>query len=98
MRGNFSLVTEVLPVHNTDDTTLFSTLEDINLHNGCSISQRINNDISRILEWLHVNKLCLNAIKSNLMLFHSPNKIIAIPAIEIKWHKSRLRRQFILTF
>ena len=31
------------------DTTLFITLEDVNLHNGCSISQNINNDLSRML-------------------------------------------------
>ena len=62
------------PIIYADDTTLFSTLEDFNLHNGCSISQNINNDLSRISEWLHVNKLCLNANKSKFMLFHSPNK------------------------
>ena len=66
------------PIIYADDTTLFSTLDDFNLHNGCSITQNINNDLSRILEWLHVNKLCLNANKSKFMLFHSPNKIIDI--------------------
>ena len=45
-----------------------------NLHNGCSIGQNINSDLSRISEWLHVNKLCINANKSKFMLFHSPNK------------------------
>ena len=43
----------------------------------------INDYLCRILEWLHVNKLCLNANKSKFMLFHSPNKIIDIPSIEI---------------
>ena len=71
------------PIIYADDTTLFSTLEDFNLHNGCSISQNINNDLSRISEWLHVDKLCLNANKSKFMLFHSPNKKIDIPSIEI---------------
>ena len=71
------------PIIYADDTTLFSTLEDFNLHNGCSISQNINNDLSRISEWLHVNKLCLNANKSKFMLFHSPNKKIDITSIEI---------------
>ena len=44
------------PIIYADDTTLFSTLEDFNLHNVCNISQHINNDLSRISEWLHVNK------------------------------------------
>ena len=69
------------PIIYADDTTIFCTLADFNLHNGCSITQNINNDLSRILEWLHVNKLCLNANKSKFMLFHSPNKIIDIPLI-----------------
>ena len=68
------------PIIYADDTTLFSTLEDFNLYNGCSISQNINNNLSRISEWL---QLCLNANKSKFMLFHSPNKKIDIPSIEI---------------
>ena len=75
------------PIIYADDTTLFSTLEYFNLHNGCSLIQNINNDLSRILEWLHVNKLCLNANKSKFMLFHSPNKIIDIQSIEINGTK-----------
>ena len=71
------------PIIYADDTTLFSTLEYFNLHNDCSISENISNDLSRISEWLHVNKLSLNANKSKFMLFHSPNKIIDIPFIEI---------------
>ena len=38
------------PILYADDTTQFSTLEDFNLRNGCSIIQNINIDISRSLE------------------------------------------------
>ena len=36
------------PIIYADDTTLFSTLEDVNLHKGSSITQNINNDLSRM--------------------------------------------------
>ena len=44
-----------------DDTTLFSTLKSLNdnTHNK-SIQSVINEDISKVNEWLNINKLSLN--------------------------------------
>ena len=75
------------PIIHADDTTLFSTLEDFNLQNGCSISQHIHKYLSRITDWLHVKATCLNANISKFMLFQSPNKVIDIPSIEINGTK-----------
>ena len=68
----------VTPIIYADDTTLFSTLEDFNLHNSCSNSQNINNDLSRIQNG------CVS-MQINRNLFYSIHLIkkIDIPSIEI---------------
>ena len=68
------------PIIYADDTTLFST---INLQNRSSISHDINSELSKILQWLQVNKLSLNVAKSKFMLFHTPQKRAVIPNILI---------------
>ena len=54
----------------TDDTTLFST---INISSGAT--NEINNHISKVCDWLAVNKLSLNVKKTKYIVFHAINKI-----------------------
>ena len=58
-----------------DDTTLFSTLtsfRDITQDN--TIEYLINAELSKVVEWLNINKVSLNKAKSKYMIFHVPSK------------------------
>ena len=63
-----------------DDTTLFST---INISAGAT--HEINNHISKVYDWLAVNKLSLNVKKTKYIVFHAINKNIegVIPELSI---------------
>ena len=43
----------------------------------------INNELSKISEWLKVNKLPLNTKKTKVMIFHMPQKQVTTPKLEI---------------
>ena len=62
------------------DTTLFST---INISAGAT--HEINNHISKVYDWLAVNKLSLNVKKTKYIVFHAINKNIegVIPELSI---------------
>ena len=54
-----------------DDTTLISNTSTFKSHNNqLTISENINIELLKISDWIAVNKLSLNAKKSNYMLFH----------------------------
>ena len=53
----------------TDDTTLFST---INI--SAEATHEIDNHISKVCDWLAVNKLSLNVKKTKYIVFHAINK------------------------
>ena len=61
-----------------DDTTLFSTLN--NLVNAQNINPDIiiNKELAQINEWLEINKLSLNVTKTKFMVFHTQHKHRAI--------------------
>ena len=69
-----------------DDTTLFSTLN--NLVNAQNINPDIiiNKELAKINEWLEINKLSLNVTKTKFMVFHTQHKHRAIkpPVPKIK--------------
>ena len=69
-----------------DDTTLFSTLN--NLVNAQNINPDIiiNKELAKINEWLEINKLSLNVTKTKFMVFHRQHKHRAIkpPVPKIK--------------
>ena len=51
-----------------------------------SITDNINIELDKICDWLAVNKLSLNASKSNYMIFHHRQKKIkstSIPILEM---------------
>ena len=52
-----------------DDTSLSSTLNTFR----CNTNVNINNELSKISEWLKVNKLSLNTKKTKAMIFHMPH-------------------------
>ena len=54
-----------------DDTTLFTTINCF--ENNENTNQYIN-ELSKINEWLIVNKLSLNASKTKFMVFSMPKK------------------------
>ena len=60
-----------------DDTTLFTTINCF--ENNEHPNQYINNELSKISEWLIVNKLSLNASKTKCMVFNMPQKKVVIP-------------------
>ena len=46
-------------------------------------NQYINNELSKISEWLIVNKLSLNASKTKCMVFNMPQKKVVIPRLNL---------------
>ena len=62
-----------------DDTSLSSTLNTFR----CNTNVNINNELSKISEWLKVNKLSLNTKKTKEMIFHMPQKQVTTPKLEI---------------
>ena len=69
-----------------DDTTLSSTIQYLNA-NGNGINDTfetvVNYELSKISEWLNINKLSLNTEKTKFMICHQPHKKIRIPEILI---------------
>ena len=62
-----------------DDTTLISPLCSFShcSHNDMNyVSTMINLELTKISDWLAVNKLSLNAAKTKFMLFHNYQKFI----------------------
>ena len=72
-----------------DDTTLTSPLCSFTYggyHDINRVSTLINSEITKISEWLSVNKLSLNANKTKFMIFHNYQKVMTdsdIPQLEI---------------
>ena len=64
-----------------DDTTLSSPICSFT-HGGVSdinhVSDVINLELSRISDWLAVNKLSLNAKKTKFMVFHNYQKVLSV--------------------
>ena len=65
-----------------DDTTLTGNLSSFKSANS-SIAQNINNELKKVTTWLQVNKLSLNVQKTKLMIFHTPQREVDIPPIQI---------------
>ena len=68
-----------------DDTTLFSPCKYFNnntMENN-DIGENINKELIKISEWLKINRLSLNAIKSKFMMFKKTNKIVNSPNLNI---------------
>ena len=56
-----------------DDTTLFCNFASFG-NNIETKESLINSELSNVIEWLNINKVSLNKLKSKYMIFHVPNK------------------------
>ena len=60
-----------------DDTTLSSTLSqfvDSTQHKNNSVESLINYELSKVIEWLNINRVSLNKEKSKYMILQLPKK------------------------
>ena len=62
------------PIMFADDTNLFCSGKNI-----VNLFKSVNDDLNRIKEWFHANKLSINVSKTKYTLFHSANKKDKIP-------------------
>ena len=65
-----------------DDTTLVGKFRDFELCNGHSLSVNINYEITKLTDWLNVNKLSLNKKNEINDIPHTPKKF-NMPTIKI---------------
>ena len=73
-----------------DDTTLYSTLDVF----GNYISKNLNLELTKVADWLKLNKLSINIKKSKFMVFHVPQKQVNIPNIKIENIKIEFADEF----
>ena len=59
-----------------DDTTLYCNLNGVN-------SETINNELSKISEWLSSNKLSLNIRKTKFMVFQTTQRRVDYPVLKL---------------
>ena len=75
------------PIMYSDETTLIGNLDTfIDLNNAASTSNNLNAELTKITDWLAVNKLSLNNSKTKLMIFHIIQKKLKnneIPTVKI---------------
>ena len=57
-----------------DDTTLMTRLNLTELRQTNEMTSCINLELNKINEWLKLNRLSLNVVKSKFMMFHMPQK------------------------
>ena len=73
-----------------DDTTLYSTLDVF----GNYMSKNLNLELTKVADWLKLNKLSINIKKSKFMVFHMPQKQVNIPNIQIENIKIKFADEF----
>ena len=67
-----------------DDTTFISTLQNFTSnHSNNSSSYNVSAELTKITQWLAVNRLSLNAKKTKMMIFHSKQNKLSINEIPI---------------
>ena len=60
-----------------NDTTLFCNIDN-------NVDEYIiNNELCKISEWLGANKLSLNISKTKLIVFHTSNRSVTYPVLQI---------------
>ena len=66
-----------------DDTTLSTTIDSSNEDTTKNITSEINNELSKINEWLKINKLSLNKSKTKYMISKKQRANIVKPILQI---------------
>ena len=64
-----------------DDTTLLTTAQSFGKKKD--LGRSINAELTKVSDWLNINKLSLNVNKTKAMAFHMPQKILQLPQISI---------------
>ena len=66
---------KITPIMYVDDTTLLSTLDNVNGNQSTNQNDiQINAELPKIVDWLTVNKLSLNIKNKKMMIFSAVNK------------------------
>ena len=74
-----------------DDTTLSSNINSFNNEqSNVDIQTLINDELSKIMEWLNINKLFLNKNKSKYMIFQVHTK--KIPSFSLKLGNTNIEK------
>ena len=60
-----------------DDTTLYCNLDD------STSDFFLNNELTKITDWLSSNKLSLNVKKTKFMVFHTPQRRVNYPTLKL---------------
>lgn len=81
------------PIVYADDTTLSATL-NIFKNNTTNMEMSINSELTKITDWLKLNKLSLNSNKTKAMLFHTQRKNVNQLEIYIQGHKIEFVDEF----
>ena len=71
----------------SDDTSLVFSHKDEK-----AIENTVNGELKQVANWLSANKLSLNVSKSNLLLFHPPQKKLKEIVIQINGQKIPLKQ------
>ena len=64
-----------------DDTTLYCNIDQ-------TVSEEvINNELSKVGQWLAANKLSINVTKTKYMVFYLHKKVVTYPDLQINSNK-----------
>ena len=89
--GNFSkaMVSDVFNMlMYADDTTLYYNIDQ-------NVSKEvINNELSKVSQWLAANKLLINMTKTKYMFFHLHKKVVTYPDLQLNGNKIERVTQF----
>jgi hypothetical protein len=81
------------PVVYADDTTLVATLSSF--QSTCSGSgYSVNNELTKVNNWMKANKLSLNKSKTKAMVFHTPQRRPNCPPLKIEEAEIKIVDQF----
>ena len=71
-----------------DDTTLYC-------NNDQNVSEEvINNELSKVSQWLAANKLSINVTKTKYMVFHLHKEVVTYPDLQLNGNKIERVTQF----
>jgi hypothetical protein len=79
------------PVIYADDTTLVATLSSFN---DSSSDYNVNNELTKVNNWMKANKLSLNKSKTKAMIFHTSQRRIEYPELKIEDSNIEIIDQF----
>ena len=82
------------PVVYADDTTLNTTLNYFYVNDISNIDVGINTELSKVQDWLKVNKLSLNVKKTKAMVFHTAKRKVVLPKLKLDGNEIEIVDEF----